>query len=300
MIAYNRQPVRTIASGQLQLASFVETASLNSDDATVHSFGDEWEKFDTFDAAELQTAGDQYFDIVTSEMLGPDCEALDIGCGSGRWSRYLAPRVNHIEAIDPSDAVHTAAAFTQTCGNVRVTQAGYGGIPFAKNSFDFVFSLGVVHHVPDTAGAVREAADMVKPGGHLLLYIYYSLDNRGASYKLLFHASALLRRMVSAMPRGLKFFTCDVLAVILYLPFVSLARFFRFLSPKGNFWKKIPLAYYADKTWRIIRNDALDRFGTPLEQRFSKKEIETMLVQSGMRNIRFSEHAPYWHVIAQK
>lgn len=300
MISYNREPIRTIASGQQQLVSFVDSASLNSDADTVHSFGDEWEKFDTFDEAELKTAGDQYFDIVTPEMLGTTCEALDIGCGSGRWSRYLAPRVKHIEAIDPSDAIHTAAAFTKNCGNVRITQAGYGCIPFPENSFDFVFSLGVVHHVPDTAGAIREAANMVKPGGHLLLYIYYSLDNRGFMYKALFHASALLRRIVSAMPRGLKFFTCDVLAVVLYLPFVSLSRFLRFLSPKGNSWKKIPLAYYADKTWRIIRNDALDRFGTPLEQRFSKKEIETMLQQGGMRNIRFSEQAPYWHVIAQK
>lgn len=300
MISYNREPIRTIASGQQQLVSFVDSASLNSDADTVHSFGDEWEKFDTFDEAELKTAGDQYFDIVTPEMLGATCEALDIGCGSGRWSRYLAPRVKHIEAIDPSDAIHTAAAFTKSCGNVRITQAGYGCIPFPENSFDFVFSLGVVHHVPDTAGAIREAANMVKPGGHLLLYIYYSLDNRGFMYKALFHASALLRRIVSSMPRGLKFFTCDVLAVVLYLPFVSLSRFLRFLSPKGNSWKKIPLAYYADKTWRIIRNDALDRFGTPLEQRFSKKEIETMLQQSGMRNIRFSEQAPYWHVIAQK
>mgnify|MGYP001610423119 CR=1 FL=1 len=300
MISYNRDALQTLQFQDQKIFSFVETASLNSDTQTVNSFGDEWEKFDTFEEQELKTAGDQYFDIVTPNMLGANCEALDIGCGSGRWSRYLAPHVKHIEAIDPSEAVKTAAAFTKDCRNVRVTQAGYGCIPFEKNSFDFVFSLGVVHHVPDTEGAIGEAAGMVKPGGHLLLYIYYSLDNRGVLYKLIFHASALLRRMVSAMPRGLKFFTCDVLAVLLYLPFVGLSRFFRFLSPKGNFWKKIPLAYYADKTWRIIRNDSLDRFGTPLEKRFSKKEIETMLQKSGMRNIRFSEQAPYWHVIAQK
>ena len=49
-----------------------------------------------------------------------------------------------------------------------------------------------------------------------------------------------------------------------------------------------------------MRNDALDRFGTPLEQRFNKSEIKAMMESGGLKNIVFSANAPYWHAIGQK
>ncbi len=63
---------------------------------------------------------------------------------------------------------------------------------------------------------------------------------------------------------------------------------------------RLPLAYYWDKSLRIMRNDALDRFGTPLEQRFSREEIRSMMIECELDDIRFSEQAPYWHVVGRK
>jgi hypothetical protein len=60
----------------------------------------------------------------------------------------------------------------------------------------------------------------------------------------------------------------------------------------------VPLAYYVDKPWKIIRNDSLDRFGTPLERRFSREDIRGMLGRAGLTRIRFSDSQPYWHVVA--
>ena len=297
MIPYKRQPSHTLSIGSTGVASFVEK-ELNADSRTVRSFGEEWNRFATFTEEEIRRAGDQYFDIVTEEMVNRETIALDIGCGTGRWSKYLSPKVKFIEAVDPGDAVRAAVPFTQPCGNVRVTQAGYGNLPFEKESFGFVFSLGVVHHLPDTAGAIKEAASMLKKSGWLLLYIYYSLDNRGAGYKFLFACSDLFRRIISSLPRSLKFFVCEGIAIFVYMPFVLFSKLVR--MPGGNAWKKIPLSYYADKPWKVIRNDALDRFGTPLEKRFSKSEIADMLAAAGLTNIRFSGHEPYWHVVAQK
>ena len=297
MIPYNRQPSRTIRISDADIASFVEQ-ELNADAETVKSFGEEWNRFASFSDEEIRRAGDQYFDIVTGEMVNSETIALDIGCGTGRWSKYLSPKVKFIEAVDPGDAVKAAVPFTRASGNVRVTQAGYGNLPFEKGSFGFVFSLGVVHHLPDTAGAIKEAASMLKKDGWLLLYIYYNLDNRGALYKFLFHLSSFFRKVISSLPRGLKFFVCELIAIFVYLPFVLLSRFVKMFG--GNAWRKIPLSYYADKPWKVIRNDALDRFGTPLEKRFSKIEIERMLLDAGMSEIRFSDKDPYWHVAARK
>ena len=63
---------------------------------------------------------------------------------------------------------------------------------------------------------------------------------------------------------------------------------------------KIPLSAYANKDFYIIRNDSLDRFGTRLEQRFTKAEIEAMMLRSGLGNIKFGENSAFWHAIGQK
>jgi SAM-dependent methyltransferase len=297
MIPYNRKPHSSAEVNGVTVSDFTST-SINADRSTVDSFGEEWNRFGNFSEAEIKRAGDQYFDIVTDKMLNKDSACLDIGCGSGRWSKYISSRAGFVEAVDPSNAVIPAVKLTQSCGNVRVTRAGYGCLPFEKESFDFVFSLGVVHHLPDTQAAISEAASMVKKNGWLLLYIYYSLDNRSAFYRFIFRCSDIVRRVISSMPQFLKNFFCDLIAVFVYIPFIGISKFVKLFS--SSLAAKVPLSYYADKPWKVIRNDSLDRFGTPLEKRFSKKEIEDMLTKAGMKDICFSNNEPYWHVVASK
>jgi len=276
-----------------------DVGSDNIDQQTVDSFGEEWLKFDEFSEEDIKTAGDQYFDIVNEEMLNQQSLALDLGCGSGRWTKYISNKAAFIEAVDPSKAVFQAAMHYNDLENVRFTQASVDTLPFKDNSFDFVMSLGVLHHIPDTAKALKSAMSKLKPGGYALIYLYYALDNRGGIYRLIFELSALLRNFISKMPGILKQLLCDFLAIIIYLPFIALAKITRRLFGK-RLSKKIPLYYYTDKSWNIIRNDALDRFGTPLEQRYSKAEITAMMLNAGMENIQFSDHEPYWHLVAKK
>jgi SAM-dependent methyltransferase len=237
MVPYARPPRRFLRIDGLDVASFVDAGTragidagvgeLNADAKTVSSFGAEWNRFASFTDAETRVAGDEVFDLVTPDVVNRSTVALDIGCGSGRWSRYLAPRVRFIEAVDPGEAVRAAARLTRPSGNIRVTQAGFGALPFAPGSFDLVFSLGVVHHLPGTEQAIREAASMLKPGGSLLLYIYYDLDGRGLLFRSLFRIADACRRVVSTLPTSAKFVVCDLLAVFVYLPLVGLARLVR-------------------------------------------------------------------------
>lgn len=271
----------------------------NIDLETVESFGEEWLKFDAFSAEEIKNAGDQYFDIVTKKELNEASYVLDLGCGSGRWTKYMADKVKFIEAVDPSEAVFSAAKAYNDLENVRFTQAGVDTIPFEDNSFDFVISLGVLHHIPDTGKALKSLIKKLKPGGYALIYLYYALDNRGFLYRLIFNLSTILRRVVSSLPHTIKQVVCDFLALFIYLPFIGLAKLVKAIIP-GNLYMKVPLVYYRDKSWNIIRNDALDRFGTPLEQRFSREQITEMMEAAGMKQLRFSENEPYWHVLAQK
>ncbi len=223
-IPYTGDPDAWIEVEGGRIAHFAHDDGANLDAVTVASFGREWKKFSTFTEKEIAQIGDEYFDVVDEEYLSPETVALDLGCGSGRWSRYLAPKVGFIEAIDPSDAVVAAHALTGDLHNVRVTRASVNSLPFADHSFDFIFCLGVLHHLPDTGAALSTATRKLKPGGMFLLYLYYALDNRGPVYKLAFHISNVARRVVSRLPGRLKEWVCDAIALVLYLPLAGLAR----------------------------------------------------------------------------
>ncbi len=295
----NKTPLKTVNVSGKNVAIF-ELGKSNIDNVTVESFGEEWSKFDSFSEEEINNVGNEYFDIVDFEGINAkDMTALDAGCGTGRWSIYLSKKVKDVYAIDPSKAIFSAAELTKNIPNIHLVNCSIDDMPFENESFDFVFSLGVLHHIPDTQQALKDLVTKLKPGGYCLIYLYYSLDNRGVFYKLIFHLSSLFRFVISKLPKTPKKLVCDLIAFTVYLPFVGLSKLVSLIFGKklGN---KIPLAYYTDKTINVIRNDALDRFGTPLEQRFSKIEIQKMMENVGMKDIKFSNNQPYWHVIGKK
>ena len=298
MISYNQRFISSIDTGDKIINVFTSTGNIDKD--TVESFGEEWTAFDTFNENEIYNAGDNYFDLLPKDILNKNTLALDVGCGTGRWSYYLSEKVGMIECIDPSKAVLSASKLLATKDNVRISQASVDNIPFVDNTFDLVFSLGVLHHVPDTRGAVKKCVEKVKQNGYILLYLYYNLENRGVVFKALFHMSNSLRWIVSKLPSKIKIAVCDVLAILIYMPFVTISRMMIRLKVSSEIIHRIPLSWYADKTFNIIRNDSLDRFGTPLEQRFSKAQISEMLENAGCSNILFADNAPFWRVIAQK
>ncbi|MEO6347932.1 MAG: hypothetical protein ABIO60_08475, partial [Aquaticitalea sp.] len=80
----------------------------NIDHKTVDSFGDEWQAFHGFDEKELMKLGDEYFDIVTAEMVNEKTTLLEVGCGSGRFLKYLSTKAGFLIGVDPSHAIFAA------------------------------------------------------------------------------------------------------------------------------------------------------------------------------------------------
>jgi ubiquinone/menaquinone biosynthesis C-methylase UbiE len=300
MQAYSIEEIKKIDYKGVTIHSFVSESDQNVDIKTIESFGNEWNAFSSFDENEIQRIGNEYFDIVTNKHIDKTSTVLDVGCGTGRWSRYIAQHVKHIEAIDPSSAIFNAVDFNHSIQNIRFSQAGVDCIPFENNSFDLVFSLGVLHHIPDTQRAMQACVEKVKLNGYFLVYLYYNFDNRGIAYKLLFQCSNLLRRGICKLPFSLKRFVCSSIGLLVYWPFARIGTVLKKMLPKANFYKKLPLYYYHDKSLHIMKNDSLDRFGTPLEQRFTKAQITNMMEKCGLDEIVFSDSTPYWHAIGKK
>jgi ubiquinone/menaquinone biosynthesis C-methylase UbiE len=295
---YNKLPLQVMETKNRNISIF-STDGKNIDADVVKTFGEEWLKFKDYSDEEIRLFALQYFDILDESIINKSTYALDIGCGTGRWTKYLAGRIGFIEAIDPSNAVVAADYLLKNVENVRITRASVETIPFDDETFDFAMSIGVLHHIPDTQKAMIDCVKKVKKGGYFYCYLYYNLDSKGFFYKSIFWLSNLVRLLVSKMPAGLKRFSCDVLAIFLYMPFVMTSRL---LSRSGfkSLAKRIPLSDYANKTFFIIRNDSLDRFGTKLEHRFSKAEVITMMEKSGLENIIVSPSSPYYHAVGRK
>ncbi len=298
MNPYNKEPIKVIKATHKDVSVF-STQVENIDPKVVEAFGEEWSKFNSFDEKTISTIVSEYFDILDEKIVNKQVYAIDIGCGTGRFTKYLCKHAGFVECVDPSQAIFAADILLAGESNIRLTQATTETLPFNDETFDLAMSIGVLHHIPDTQKAMMDCVKKVKKGGYFYCYLYYNLDNRNPFYKLLFHASNLLRLGVSRLPERLKKAVCDFLAVILYMPWVLMVRFFTFIGMR-NFANKIPLAAYANKSFFVIRNDSLDRFGTRLEQRFSKKQVIEMMEKCGLANIVVSPGTPYYHAIGKK
>jgi ubiquinone/menaquinone biosynthesis C-methylase UbiE len=272
----------------------------NEHQETIAGFGDEWSRFDQSgaQAEELERTFNKYFAVFPWDRLPEGARGIDVGCGSGRWARLVAPRVGQLDCVDASEqALAVAARNLSEAKNVTLTAASVGRLPFEAGTFDFGYSLGVLHHVPDTSAAIKECVRVLKPGAPFLIYLYYALDNRPAWYRAAWQATDVLRRVVSRMPHGMRHAVADAVAAGVYWP---LARAAKLGERAGLDVSGIPLAAYRDHGLYIMRNDALDRLGTPLEQRFSRDQIESMMQSAGLEAIRFHEGVPFWCAVGIK
>ena len=271
----------------------------NIDVNTVESFADEWKRFrqDQISLAEARRIFADYFSIFPWEMLTPDSEGFDMGCGSGRWALIVAPRVGLLHCIDPSGALDVARQTLIGQPNVVFHQASVASSGLKSDSQDFGYCLGVLHHVPDTCAAIRSCAELLKPGAPLLLYLYYALDNRPLWFRSLWQLTNTLRRLICTLPPRPKQFVTDLIALCVYLP---AARVAAILDKLGISVSSLPLSYYRNCSYYTMRTDSRDRFGTPLEQRFTQAQIRQMCTNAGLVNLRFSDHAPFWCLVGFK
>ncbi|MEO7941286.1 MAG: class I SAM-dependent methyltransferase [Burkholderiaceae bacterium] len=265
----------------------------NLDQRTVESFGDEWNRFDqsALSADESEVIFNAYFSTFPWDALPAGATGFDMGCGTGRWARHVARRVGRLHCIDPSNALDVARRNLAEYPNVEFHPAGVDDQCLADASQDFGYSLGVLHHIPDTASAMASCVRMLKPGAPFLVYLYYAFDNRSAGFRAIWKLSELGRWLVSRMPATLKHLTTECIAALVYYP---LARTARLLEKLGLPVAGIPLSFYRTRSFYTMRTDARDRFGTPLEQRFTRQQIHAMMLASGLRDIRFSETEPFW------
>ncbi|MCT7994533.1 class I SAM-dependent methyltransferase [Laspinema olomoucense] len=272
----------------------------NIDLETVEGFGREWKSFNYSEVENLEITEifTSYFSIFHWERLPNEAVGFDLGCGSGRWAKFVSPKVGTLHCIDASTAaLEVAKNNLLKVENCEYYHASVDHIPLPDNSMDFGYSLGVLHHVPNTFLGIQACVEKLKPGAPLLLYLYYAFDNRPWWFRLIWQLSNIIRQGIYRLPYPVRYGVSQMIALLVYLP---LARFSLLLEKLGLNVDVIPLSIYRSRSFYVMRNDSLDRFGTKLESRFTQDEIRQMMEAAGLINIVFSDRAPYWCVVGYK
>ncbi len=272
----------------------------NVDPRTVNGFGHEWSRFDQsgLSDSEGQAIFNQYFRIFPWSSLPPSAVGFDLGCGSGRWAKFVASRVGTLHCIDASsEALGVARRTLAGVPNTIFHHASVGAIPLPDASMDFGYSLGVLHHTPDTAAGLASCVAKLKPGAPFLVYLYYAFDNRPAWFRALWRVSDAGRQVISRMPDRVKALTAEAIATSVYFP---LARSAAILERAGVNVGAFPLSFYRHRSFYVMRTDALDRFGTRLEKRFSAAQVRQMMVDGGLKDIVISDRSPFWCAVGTR
>lgn len=273
---------------------------VNVDTRVAEGFGDEWKRFDQSclsDGVQAQMFA-AYFEVFPWAALPAGAVGADFGCGSGRWAARVAPRVGKLYCIDASaQALEVARKNLREMNNCEFLCASVGNMPVGEASLDFAYSLGVLHHIPDPASGLASCVRTLKSGAPFLLYLYYKIENRPAWYRALWTVSDWARRAISKLPGSARYAASQLVAMLVYWP---LARVARLAGRLGMESRNLPLQYYADKPFYVMRTDALDRLGTRIEWRFSQVEIRALMQRAGLTNVTFSSRAPFWCAVGYR
>jgi SAM-dependent methyltransferase len=260
---------------------------------TASAFGWQWQHFaeqhPEFEAQFL----DWLYPIGRDFFRGK--RVLDAGCGTGRHAHFAATfGAEQVVALDLSDAVEAARTNLSSHPNVHVIQGDLLRPPLrtaeAGGGFDLVYSIGVLHHLPDPRAGFESLLRFVRPGGTIAVWVY-GHENNG----FVRHAVEPVRRMSTrlspSMLRGL--------AWPLALGFHGAAKgVYRPLhgTRVGN---ALPLDEYlssvADFTFRQNYAIVFDQLVAPTAAYIRGPELESWFTDAGLVDVAVSSrHGNSW------
>ena len=236
---------------------------------TFSSFGYEWNAFDEIRDEDESFAAIYFKDLDLPGLAGRI--GLDAGCGKGRYTRVLARHLKTVVALDGSEAVHAAVHNLGDQGNIGVVRADLRLPLFAPESFDFISSLGVLHHLDDPRQGFLHLAQYLAPGGQMLVYLYSRPESMDARALALAAASAV-RRVTVKLPHPFLRLLSGPIAALLFAGVVLPGRW-------SGRWRlralnRLPMSAYRDKPFRSLVLDTFDRLSAPVEHRYTWSELE--------------------------
>jgi SAM-dependent methyltransferase/uncharacterized protein YbaR (Trm112 family) len=221
-------------------------------------------------------------------------KVLDAGCGFGRHTYYAAKYGADVVGFDLSDAVDAAYRNCGKMPNVHIVQGDIYNLPFRK-AFDFVMSIGVLHHLPQPEKGYRSLVGLLRRGDEIFAWLYGS---EGRAFKTKF-LEGTIRKAALRMPQRMLYYFC-YLPASLYHASNLLYRALRRLGAAGTA-EKIPFKNYAKFPFRVKLADSYDFLGTPINTYYTKEEATQWAKNAGLRDISVTSlGGRSWRVFGRK
>jgi SAM-dependent methyltransferase len=250
---------------------------------TAEAFGWQWQHFREMHA-EYEA---QFLDWIAplTPAFFKDKLVLDAGCGMGRHA-YLASRFGArlVIGIDLSDAVFSAQANVRELPNVHIVQADIYNPPFRGPLFDFIYSIGVLHHLPDPEAGFRSLLRVLKPGGTIFAWVY-GAENNGVVAHLI---DPLRRGLTSKLPPPVLRGIAWPLAVLLEGAVRGIYRPLR----STPLFRRLPMHEYLLSlgafSFRQNYNIVFDHLVAPTAFYLRREDFEAWFQRSRLRDVEIS------------
>lgn len=204
---------------------------------------------------------------------------LDVGCGMGRFAEVATRWGAHVVGIDLSLAAEVAARNLAE-REAAIFQADVFHLPFAAESFDFIYSIGVLHHTPDCERAFKMLPGLLKPGGQIAIWLY-------SRYNRWYRMSDIYRKVTRRMPPRLLHALCYGV-VPLYGTHQVLKRIPLVGRPaSAALAYMIPMAFHKDRTWRIL--DTFDWYSPWYQSKHTYEEVFRWFESCGLEDLKVIE-----------
>jgi SAM-dependent methyltransferase/uncharacterized protein YbaR (Trm112 family) len=273
-------------------------SQLNTEEAikkqeTSKSFAYEWQNFSKM-LKEWKNNFDFYFKPVKNVDSLKNKTILEIGCGKGRHTFYASDIAKEVVAVDFGKSVDVAFLNNKDKKNVYYVQADIYNLPFREKYFNFIFCLGVLHHLPTPEQGFNKLVNLLDNGGGILIYVYHSFSKKTFKYYLLGFVN-FFRRFTTKLSYKFLHILCYPIAFFSYLILVLPYKLFFKIIIKND-W---PLGLYSEYPFQVLLNDTFDRFSAPIENRYSREQVMKWYQNAGLKNINILGGGG-WRIFGEK
>ncbi len=224
---------------------------------------------------------------------------LDAGCGQGidlvHQARRKGVEIVGIELSSGGCRISFERSFAYPAAHV--VQANLIRLPFAEDSFDFIYSYGVLHHLVSPARGMSELARVLKPGGRVAAYLYEDFGERAIAWRWLLALVNQLRYVTRWLPHRLLYVLCQAAAPVIYLFFTTPSLMLRRIPGFRSFAASLPF-HHATGLFSLA-GDLYDRFSAPIEWRYSRTSAVALFQAAGLEQVDIA-HDHGWVVSGVK